>query len=227
MPSLSIVENRPPDSLAESVAAVQMVQNKIEALAATRARLAEVLAEENSVLSEVGKIGVREVELFRAWAVAGGADLAPDLLTSERKALAERLALAQAKASGVEKAIADIDGEIFRLSVEARELSAAVDVAVFDRLSDDYRVIISECAKAFDAARQKAAQAFGLRQALYARANEMRGEGKDELALSLMRGLEKLIVPDPEAAASPTIGEVNAAQERATQRIRQLSEVSQ
>ncbi len=219
MPQLAIVDEKPAiDPLAALHAEQADFQLQNAELNSERERLTVLAAqagEEEAALREVDR---RENELFRAWAASGAKAAAPALLTAERQAASERLALAQAKAAGAESAIREIDARLAAAHVEARELSAKIDRAILDALERDFHAAKEKFSCALAAARLLAAAAFGTRGAILAQAENLRMRGEIESATEIFRRVEALDRAGIDVDASPSVGEVRSATEVAMTR---------
>jgi hypothetical protein len=220
MPQLAIVDTEKPaiDPLAALHSEKADLQIQIAELNSERERLAALAAqagEEEAALREVDR---QENALFSAWAATGAKAAAPALLTAERQAASERLALARAKASGAETAIREIDARLAAANVEARDLSATIDAAIFDAMERDFHAAKEKFSRALAAVRLLAANAFGTRAAILAEAENLRMRGEIASATEIFRRVEALDRAGTDVDASPSVGEVRSATEVAKAR---------
>ncbi|MCW2285688.1 putative RNase H-like nuclease (RuvC/YqgF family) [Rhodoblastus acidophilus] len=237
MSALALVETDPPtpdaidDSLDAAVAAattaLAATNAEFRRLEAERPRLEKLVADENAVIAEIGEIGAREIEAARQWALNACNGPAPQPEFEARRDAQERLLASQMKAAGAERALSDLEIQHAELHQKGRQLSEKLDLAIFNRLIDDYEVAVDATKKAYDEARLKGADLLGMRRAMYDRCAAMRQEGKSEtLDLHLMQRLEKLEVPQIDQIGIPFNGDVEASTAASAARIKEFLEAA-
>lgn len=199
----------PPDALADLIAQRDALESEIVRLNGARTRLAALVDEENDAIATVGEIGSREVEAFRSWALAGGVDAAPELLTAERRAAAEKLALAQAKAAGAEKVIVAFEREQAEIHGRQLDLARKIEALIFDRLQGEFRSEANAINAAVLVLRQRAAALGGLSKSILDIAENLQRRGLHDEAVGFFQRAERL--PQVNLAdIGPTGAEIDA-----------------
>jgi hypothetical protein len=120
---------------------------ELAALNAASARLNETVASEAAVLREIGTMGSTEIAAMTAWASGGCVGEQPTPDQKQRRALAEKLAAAQAAATAAKGAGADLDLKISDLNDQLRAIAQQIDVAVFDQIEREHSRVIDEYAQ--------------------------------------------------------------------------------
>jgi hypothetical protein len=136
--------------------------SELAALSASSARLNETANAEAAVLSEIGAMGSAEIAAMTAWATAGcvGDPPAPD--QKQRRALAEKLATAQAAATAAKGAGADIDHQIAQLNDRLRTIGGQIEQAIFDKMETEHGHIIAQYRAVCEQGSKLAAKIHGL-----------------------------------------------------------------
>jgi hypothetical protein len=135
---------------------------ELAALQASSARLKETAASEAAVLAEIGAMGTAEIAAMSKWASDGctGEMPTPDLKL--RRALAEKLATAQAASAAAKGAGADIDHQISEFSDRLRAIGAQIEKAIFDEMEIEHGHIIAQYRAVCEQGAKFAAKIHGL-----------------------------------------------------------------
>jgi hypothetical protein len=136
--------------------------SELATLNAASARLKETTNAEAAVLREIGAMGSVEIAAMTAWASAGcvGDPPAPD--QKQRRALAEKLATAQAAAVAAKAVGTDIDHQISGLNDKLRAIAAQIEKAALDAMQADFSALNDQHRAATEVIRRLAAQMHGL-----------------------------------------------------------------
>jgi hypothetical protein len=136
--------------------------SELAALNASSARLNETANAEAAVLREIRAMGSAEIAAMTAWATAGcvGDPPAPD--QKQRRALAEKLAAAQAAATAAKAAGTEIDNQIGELNNRLRAIAAQIEKAALDAMQDEFGKLNHQHLAGVEALRKLAAKMHGL-----------------------------------------------------------------
>ena len=136
--------------------------SELAALNASSARLHETAASEAAVLAEIGVMGSAEIAAMSGWASGGcvGEPPAPD--QKQRRALAEKLAGAQAAATAAKAAGTEIDNQIGELNNRLRAISSQIEKAALDTMQVDFRALNDQHLAATEVIRKIIAKLHGL-----------------------------------------------------------------
>jgi hypothetical protein len=136
--------------------------SELASLNASSARLSETANAEAAVLREIGAMGSAEIVAMTAWASAGCVGDAPAPDQKQRRALAEKLAAAQAAATAAKGAGADIDAKIAELNDRHRIIGGQIEKAALDTMQGEFSNLNDQHLAATEALRRVAAKMLGL-----------------------------------------------------------------
>jgi hypothetical protein len=125
------------------------------------ARLHETNNAEAAVLAEIGAMGSAEIAAMTAWASAGVGD-PPSPDQKQRRALAEKLATAQAAATAARGATADIDARIIQQTGRLALINDEIEIAIFNQIEHEHSDVIAEFAKVCEIGSRLATRISGL-----------------------------------------------------------------
>jgi hypothetical protein len=136
--------------------------SELDGLNASAARLGETVASEAAVLREIGDLGNSEIAVMTAWASGGcvGDPPAPD--QKQRRALAEKLAAAQAAAAAAKGAGRDVDTKIADINRELAGINQSIEKAALDVMQADFRALNDQHLAAVEVIRKVSAKMHGL-----------------------------------------------------------------
>jgi hypothetical protein len=194
------------DRLAELLAERDDLGADYARLSAERNRIRVLEGEEATILAEIGELGRSEVRAIRDWAKNPHGD-PPAPLTEERAVAARRLADAQAACAAGRVAISELDAGLAAIHRQQLALEPSITALIFDLLTADYGQCLDELRASLVTARAKAAQAFGLFDAMRAEAQHLQGSGKTDEAREMFARLEHL-EKFGLATVGPTEGEI-------------------
>lgn len=126
------------------------------------ARLKGTEAAEAAVLAEIGAMGSAEIAAMKHWASTGCIGQPPEPDTKQRRALAEKLAAAQAAGAAAVGAGQDIDQQISEAKDKLRAIGAQIEKAALDALQVDFGDLHDQHLAAVEAVRKLAAKLHGL-----------------------------------------------------------------
>jgi len=154
--------NQAPSALEKLHADRAGLIGELAVLNASSARLRETANAEAAVLREIGEMGSAEIAAMTAWASGGcaGEQPVPDL--KQRRALAEKLAAAQAAATAAKAAGTDIDNQIGELNNRLRTVAAQIEKASLDAMQGDFRSLNDQHLAATEVIRKITAKLHGL-----------------------------------------------------------------
>lgn len=135
---------------------------ELATLNAASARLHAAANAEAAVLTEIGAMGSQDIAAMTAWASGGciGDPPTPDL--KQRRALAERLAAAQAAAVTATSAGQDINHQIGLLTERLAAITAQIQTASFDAMQAEWMAIYETHRVAVESTRALTAKLGGL-----------------------------------------------------------------
>lgn len=118
--------------------------DELAALNASSARLRETANAEAAVLAEIGAMGSAEIAAMTAWASTGCAGDPPVPDQKQRRALAEKLSVAQSAAAAAKGAGQDIDHQITQQTERLATINEQIELAIFDQIEREHDDVISE-----------------------------------------------------------------------------------